>query len=161
MSCMARYFLDYLGEWVKATAGGCRYAYHFVDAGTPSNRSLYGRYLHEDHIISEAEYRLYSDICDAAARAAQAPEPHAFIYVRAAPETCWARMRARGWDFQVAAVGATYIERLHYYLEAMAGLVTGEGYPLLIVSSEELDYLAPAGQAAAVAQVAAFLSGLA
>ncbi len=156
MACMARYFLDYLRAWGTATASS-GYTYHFVDAGAPSNRWLYGRYLHAEHVISADEYALYSDLCDAAARGFNVPKPHAFIYVRAAPQTCLARLRARGWSFQVAAVDLAYLEKLHRYLEEMAEYVTGQGYPLLTVASEEVDYARPTGQAKVAAQVANFL----
>lgn len=156
MACMARYFLDYLRAWAAATSDA-RYAYHFVDAGAPSNRWLYGRYLQGEHVISAAEYTLYCDLCDAAERGFHVPGPYAFIYVRAAPETCLARLQARGWAFQVAAVDLAYVQKLHDYLEQMAAFVTGQGYPLWVVASEDLDYLRPDGQAEVVAQVASFL----
>jgi deoxyadenosine/deoxycytidine kinase len=156
LACMARYFLDYLRAWAVATSSA-GYVYHFVDAGTPSNRWLYGRYLQTEHVISDDEYALYSDLCDAAAAGYQVPRPYAFIYVRATPQTCQARLQARGWAFQVAAVDSAYQEKLHSYLEQMAAFVIEQGYPLHVVASEEVDYARPVGQADVVALVAKFL----
>jgi deoxyadenosine/deoxycytidine kinase len=156
MACMARYFLDYLQAWAAVTSAS-DYTYHFVDAGTPSNRWLYGRYLQAEHVISADEYTLYSDLCDAAERGFNVPRPYAFIYVWATPETCQARLQARGWAFQVAAVDLAYLEKLHYYLEQMAAFVSDQGYPLLWLASEDIDYVRPEGQATVVARVASFL----
>ena len=159
MTCMARYFVDYAREWDALTAG-CSYDYHFVDAGSPTNRLLYGRYLQMEGVIGGDEYDFYTTVCDLAERAYAVPRPHAFVHVRAAPQVCLERMRARGWGFQVDAVELSYVEKLHQYLEQMEQILSGQGFPILDVSSEAIDFCLPDGRDKAVAQVRAFLSSL-
>jgi deoxyadenosine/deoxycytidine kinase len=159
MSCMARYFVDYAREWDALTAG-TSFDYHFVDAGTPTNRLLYGRYLENESVISAAELEFYATICDLAEHAYRIPRPHAFVYVRAESQVCMERMRARGWPFQVVAVELAYVQKLQRYLEEMVQILIDRHFPVLELSSEAIDFRRPDEQEQAVARVAAFLSSL-
>ncbi len=91
------------------------------------------------------EYTFYLEMCQAIQAAQAVPEPDAFIFVQAAPRTCWERMQRRGWGYQVQAVEPSYIEVLDRRFAAMQQAVAASATPSLELSSEALDFSSESG----------------
>lgn len=151
-----RYFCDYVRVFEETTA---RYpnCCCFVDAGIWTNRLVYGQYLFDEHIITPDEYDFYQLLCDKIQHAASIGDPDGCIFVQAAPQTCWARMNRRGWDYQVGAVSLSYIETLQRYFEQMKTVLAARAIPILDISSETLDYTTDSGRQACLSLVQRFL----
>ncbi len=150
------YFWDYARIFHEKTIGQ-NYAYHFVDAGTWTNALLYTESMRGEQIITAEEHAFYQTLRGLIEQAFAIPQPNAFIFVNASAETCWRRMHARGWDYQVAAIRLVYIETLQRYLEEMKKIVAAENFPMLEMSSEGLDLESAAGKASASSRVKFFL----
>ncbi len=151
-----RYFWDYARVY-QQTVSQRSYDFHFVDAGIWTNRLVYAAYLRQEQIISDDEFTFYGELCDSIQQARSIPDPQAFIFIKASPQTCWDRMHRRGWQYQVSAIDLAYIEALHDMISAMQQTVSASGVPTLELSSEHLDFTTPAGQDEALAQVQPFL----
>jgi deoxyadenosine/deoxycytidine kinase len=140
-----RYFADYVRSYEDAI-NGQDYRYHVIDAGTWTNQAVYAKYLFDQHIMSDDEYAFYLRLCDDILRGHAIPEPDAFIFIDAAPLTCWQRMHKRGWPDQVAAVELDYIQTLDRYFQRMKQDIITKNIPALTLSSESIDYGTAAGQ---------------
>ena len=151
-----RYFWDYVRVF-KETIAQQRYDYHFVDAGLWTNRLVYLPYLHDAQIITDDEYAFYQMLCDTIEHAQTVPEPQGFIFIDAAPLTCWTRMHQRGLAYQVTAVELPYIEALDRHIDAMKQTLIAQNIPVLALSSEEIDYMSDAGRHEALDRVQRFL----
>jgi len=150
-----RYFWDYAREYAQVTAKA-DYDVCFVDAGTWTNRLVYGEYLYHEGIISHDEYEFYDSLCHLIEKAYQIPQPDGFIFVNASPQTCWERMHQRGWEYQTSAVQLAYIEKLNAYLNNMKQTI--RPIPMMEISSEDIDFTTLAGQQEAMRQLEAFLA---
>jgi deoxyadenosine/deoxycytidine kinase len=128
-----------------------------VDAGTWTNRLIYGEYLHHERIFTADEYSFYQSLCDLIERAYHHPQPDGFVFVNASPPTCWERMHRRGWAYQTATIQPAYIETLNHYFELMKRTVAGEAIPMMEISSEEIDFTIPDGQRKALGELERFL----
>jgi deoxyadenosine/deoxycytidine kinase len=85
---------------------------------------LYAEYMRGEHIISDAEFSFYEELCDMIQANYRIPAlPDAFVYVSAPPELCMKRLHVRGQAFQTDSVQLEYLHTLHRYLEAMADTV--------------------------------------
>jgi deoxyadenosine/deoxycytidine kinase len=151
-----RYFRDYALLYHQIISQGA-YDYHFVDAGIWTNRMVYVAYLRQEQIITEDEYAFYQELCDTIQQAQSIPEPAAYIFVEAAPQLCWDRMKRRGWDYQVGAVDLAYIEALDTMLRKMKQTVAATSTPVLELSSETLNFTTPSGQGETLGRVQRFL----
>ncbi len=152
------YFYDYVRTFEQARDHPAP-RYFFVDAGLCTNRQVYVKYLREEHLMTADEYDFYQVLCNRIQQGSAIAEPRAYIFVHAAPQTCWQRMHNRGWSYQTAAVEMAYIETLQRYFEAMREAVAMAGTPILDISSDELDYTVEAGQHEALGRVQRFLQG--
>jgi deoxyadenosine/deoxycytidine kinase len=150
-----RYFYDYARVFQARTAGR-EYRHHFIDAGAPTNRYVYGRYMREEGIVTQAEYEFYETLCDLIERAYAYPTPDAYIFVECSPEVCLARMQARAWTYQ-NPISLEYLAELEKYFAAFQAYVAEQKIPFLQMNSEALDFQSAQGRADAVAQVRAFL----
>jgi deoxyadenosine/deoxycytidine kinase len=153
------YFWDYARIFSQKTAGQ-NYRYHFIDAGTWTNRWLYGEYMRGEGIINADEYAFYQALCDIIERDWRYPQPDGFILVEASPASCWQRMHRRGWAYQTTAIEITYLEKLDHYLTQMKQRILEQNIPLLTLSSDELDFTQPDGQAEALDRAHRFLDSL-
>ena len=151
-----RYFRDYALLYHQ-TISQNSYDYHFVDAGIWTNRMVYVAYLRQEQIITADEYAFYQELCATIQQAQSIPEPIAYIFVEAAPQTCWERMTRRGWGYQVGTVDLAYIEALDAMLHTMKQAVAASGIPTLALSSEELDFTTESGQDETLGRVQRFL----
>lgn len=151
-----RYYYDYARVFAQATAGH-RYDFHVIDAGGASNRLIYGRYLLEEGVMTPHEYALYEILCNLIQTHFAYPEPDAYIFVRASPETCLARIRARSWDFQLRTITLKYLTALQKYIQALQLTVQASGIPALELSSETLDFRTAEGERIVLAAVHHFL----
>ncbi len=134
------YFWDYTRVYRDITAQAS-YRYHFVDAGPWTNRLLYGEYLYRERIIDADEYAFYQTLCDIIQQANGVPEPHGLLFLDAAPQTCWTRMHRRGWSYQTSAIDLAYVETIQRYLDTMRQTAAAQGFPVLSISSEALDFI--------------------
>lgn len=150
-----RYYYDYVRVFHERTAGQDD-DWHFIDAGGETNRLVYGRYLLDEAIITRDEYEFYDLLCNVLQRAYAYPDPDAYIFVEASPETCHARMVRRGWEFQ-NRVRLDYLVRLLGYFTALHASVAQQGIPTFQISSEELDFTESQDAAHIVASVQKFL----
>jgi deoxyadenosine/deoxycytidine kinase len=135
---LVHYYLDYVQVLQEHVPRG-EHSYHFIDAGSYTNRLLYARYAQADGILTPEEHQFYMTLCEVIDRAYDSREPYAFIFVEASPETCWGRMRRRGWDLQ-RPVDIGYIKRLSVYLEEMKRVLIAQHFPVLEIDSEEFDF---------------------
>lgn len=150
------YFWDYTRKYAELTATA-NYHYCFVDAGTWTNRLVYGEYLYYEQVITADEHAFYLALCEVIEKAYNHPPPDGFVFVMASPQACWERMHQRGWTYQTATVQLAYIETLERYLETMRQTVEAKGIPTLIVCSEDTDYSRPEGQQEVLHQLEGFL----
>jgi deoxyguanosine kinase len=150
-----RYFYDYARVFQEAVAGGA-YQHHFIDAGTPTNRYVYGRYMRAEGIVTPAEYAFYELLCDLIERAYAYPTPDAYIFVECSPEVSFARMQTRAWTYQ-NPISLEYIAGLQKYFHDFQVFLTEQNIPLLHIDSEALNFNSAQGRADAAAQVRAFL----
>lgn len=151
-----RYFYDYVRVFKETTAVG-DFKHHFIDAGAPTNREVYGHHMLQEGIVTRQEYDFYETLCDLIARAYAYPPPDAYIFVECPPEICYARMQARAWAYQ-NPISLEYLKGLRKYFYSFQVLLTEQKTPLLRLDSERLDFNSPAGSADALAQVSAFLN---
>jgi len=151
------YFWDYARQFAQVTANeSCSYL--FVDAGTWTNRLVYGEYIHQEQIIKDDEFVFYQALCDLIERHYQQPLPDGFIFVNASPQTCWERMHQRGWAYQTTTIQPAYIQTLQHYFEAMKQMVAAKNIPVLEISSEEINFTVPQGQQEALRRIEGFLA---
>lgn len=151
-----RYFYDYVRVYREATTAR-RYEHYFIDAGTATNREVYGSFLSGQAIITPDEFAFYNLLCDLIERAYAHPAPDAYIFIDASPETSWKRMRARGWEYQTRHVRLEYLEILNQYHAAFRARLIEKGMPVLLLDSDTLDWQTDAGRDFVVAQVRRFL----
>ena len=90
--------------------------------------------------LSSEEWRLYQQIFDTLRP--QAPRPDLVVYLQAAPETLYERVRRRGVDYErpiteeyLALLADSYTRFFHHYSDG----------PVLIVNSERLNFVKRAG----------------
>lgn len=150
-----RYYYDYVRVFQERTAGQS-YEWHFIDAGGATNRLVYGLYLLNEGVMTRDEYQFYDQLCDVLQRTYAYPDPDAYIFVRASPETCYARMVQRGWVIQ-SSVTPEYLTQLPKYFDALRVTVAQQGIPTYQISSEEFDFTSPQGATRALASVQEFL----
>jgi deoxyadenosine/deoxycytidine kinase len=151
-----RYFYDYVRVFAETSAGG-EFEYHFIDAGAPTNRRVYGHHMFHEGLVTRAEHDFYETLCDLIERAYAYPMPDAYIFIESAPETCFQRMQARAWGYQ-RPITLEYLTGLRKYFYTFLVMLQGQRIPVLKLDSETLDFTSPDGRAATVAQVRAFLS---
>jgi deoxyadenosine/deoxycytidine kinase len=150
------YFWDYVRHYANSTANtSC--AYYFVDAGTWTNRLIYGEYLYHEQLITGDEFSFYKTLCDLIERAYHHPQPDGFIFIHASPRTCWERMHQRGWAYQTTTIQPAYIERLDHYFELMKQEIKGRTTPMIELSSEDTDFTTAKGQQEAIGALERFL----
>jgi deoxyadenosine/deoxycytidine kinase len=149
------YFWDYAREYAEIVAKA-NYDICFVDAGTWTNRLVYGEYLYHEGIISRDEYDFYDALCQMIEKTYQNPKPDGFVFVNASPQTCWARMHQRGWAYQTSAIQPSYIEKLDGYLNTMKQAI--KPIPMMEISSEAIDFTTPEGAREAIRRLEAFLA---
>jgi deoxyadenosine/deoxycytidine kinase len=146
------YFWDYARIYTELTRGH-DYQFQFIDAGIWTNSLFYGRYLAGEGVITAEEYSFYQTLSELVLRVFPCPDPIGFIALNTSPETCWARMQQRGWDFQTSTVDLPYLHKLARYHEEMKHILARRGFTVLEFSSEELDYADPAAWREALARV--------
>lgn len=151
-----RYFYDYARVYRELNTGH-NYAHCFIDAGGSTNRHIYGRYLLNEKVMTPEENAFYETLCKMIERQFDYPEPDAFIYAAASPETCFARMQARGWEYQTEHIMLDYLTVLRGYFESYRDTLRAQGVPLLELDSEKLDFMNAEGQREALARVQVFL----
>ncbi len=152
-----RYYYDYARVYAERTAGRS-FAYCFIDAGGATNREVYGKYLVGEGIVTPEEYAFYETLCDVLKCAFNYPNPDAFIFLDASPETCFSRMHSRGWEYQTQNLTLEYLSAVARYIAAFKTQLVQRGARVLTLSSEELDFTSSEGQAAAVWRIRVFLS---
>ena len=153
-----RYFHDYVRVFEEArNQAAPRNRYFCVDTGLWTNLLVYATYLRDEQLMTADEYDFYRVLCNRIQQGSAIADPRAYIFVHAAPQTCWQRMHRRGWSYQTTAVEMAYIETLQRYFEGMRETVAEAGTPILDISSDELDYTTEAGQHEALGRVERFL----
>jgi|GEM_PF-2102128 len=155
---LVHYYLDYVQVLQEHVSRG-EHSYHFIDAGSYTNRLLYARYAQADGILTPEEHQFYMTLCEVIDRAYDSREPYAFIFVEASPETCWGRMRRRGWDLQ-RPLEIGYIKRLSVYLEEMKRVLIAQHFPVLEIDSQEFDFTREPGGTAVLKSTHEFLEGV-
>ncbi len=152
-----RFFADYVQSFEQATSHHA-FDCHVIDTGIWTNQAVYTRYLFDQHIMTEDEYAFYKRLCEDILRAHTMPQADAFIFIDAAPSTCWQRMHQRGWADQVAAVDLDYIETLDNYFQRMKQDLIASDIPVLALSSESIDFRTSVGQREALNRAERFLN---
>src|SRR5579859_268666 len=102
-----RYFHDYVRAFEEARTHAAP-RYFFVDTGLWTNRLVYVKYLYDEHLMTADEYDFYQGLSNRIQQGSAIAEPRAYIFVHAEPQTCWQRMKRRGWSYQTNAVEMTY-----------------------------------------------------
>ncbi len=151
-----RYFYDYARVYHELTTGRA-FEHYFFDAGGATNRYVYGRYLLAEKIITPEEAAFHELLCDMIQRAYAYPEPDAFIFLRASPEKCFARMNARGWGYQTQHIPLEYIVALEEYFRAYQSALQTQHARILELDSERMDFMSEAGRAEILRIVRAFM----
>ncbi|TAH53804.1 MAG: hypothetical protein EYC68_01835 [Chloroflexota bacterium] len=152
-----RYFYDYVRIYHELTDGQM-FEHYFIDAGGSTNRHVYGRYLLEEKIITPQENEFYQVLCEIMQRAYAYPEPDAYIFLRASPAKCFARMKQRGWKYQTENIALKYLAALQKYIAAFQNVVQQSQLPYLELDSDALDFTAAKDQAMVITQVRTFLA---
>lgn len=150
-----RYYYDYARVYRELNTRHT-YAYCFIDAGGSTNRHIYGRYLFEEKVLTPEENAFYEALCVVIERYFAYPEPDAFIYVKASPQTCFGRMVERGWEYQTKHIMLDYLTALQTYFEAYRDTLRAQNVPLLELDSKALDFRG-GGQKETLARVEQFL----
>lgn len=153
-----RYFYDYARVYREINTGRT-YTHCFIDAGGSTNRHIYGRYLFEEKVLTPEENAFYETLCGLIERYFEYPEPDAFIYVRASPQTCFGRMLERGWDYQTKHIMLDYLTVLQTYFDAYRDTLRAQNVPLLELDSVALNFTTVEGIAEVAAAVQEFLAG--
>lgn len=155
-----RYFYDYVRILHDETASGA-YTHHFIDAGAPTNRYVYGQHMLAESIVTRAEYDFYEILCGVIERAFAYTPPDAYIFVETSPETCFDRMTARAqhntWAYQ-QPISLDYLRGLVKYFHAFRDRVQEEKIPWLVLRNETDDFQNPAKRSAVAAAVKVFLN---
>lgn len=151
-----RYFYDYVRVYHELTDGQT-FEHYFIDAGGSTNRHVYGRYLLEEKIITPQENDLYQVLCEIMQRAYAYPEPDAYIFLRASPAKCFARMKQRGWEYQTEHIALEYLVALENYIAVFQNALRQSQFPCLELDSDALDFTKANDQAMVTEQVRAFL----
>lgn len=153
-----RYFYDYARVYREINTGQS-FTHCFIDAGGSTNRHIYGRYLFEEQVLTAEEHAFYETLCGLIEQHFAYPEPDAFIYVRASPQTCYGRMLKRGWGYQTEHIMPDYLMGLQTYFEAYRDRLRAQSVPLLELDSETLDFTTPEGIAGVSDTAQEFLAG--
>lgn len=153
-----RYYYDYARLYRERTAAQPA-RHHFIDAGGATNRYIYGNYLLEQGIVTREEHALYEVLCGTIQRDFAYPEPDAYILIHTAPETCFARMHQRGWEYQTKHITLSYLLTLDKYIAAFERRLKDAKVPLLVLETDWLDFSSPDGRAATLARIELFLNG--
>lgn len=154
-----RYFYDYARVYAEATKTRA-VGYCFIDAGGATNRHVYGRYLVEAGLMSPEEDEFYALLCDLVSQTLNYPEPHAYIFLRASPETCFARMQARAWTYQTNHIPVDYLVVLERYFRLFQNEIASASIPFLELDSEAIDLTDPQAQDMTLTRVRAWLDTL-
>lgn len=152
-----RYFYDYARLYRDVTAGR-EFEHCFIDAGGATNRYIYGRYLVQEGIVTPEEDAFHQLLCDLIANTFGYPDPDAYIFVHAAPEACFERMKARGWKYQTEHIALTYLQNIQKYFAALREQVQAQHIPLLDLDSAALNFTTPDGKIETLRRVLTFLS---
>lgn len=153
-----RYLYDYVRVYRNLTSGHA-YDYQFIDAGVPTNRQVYGKYLADRGILTPAENDFYNVLGDVLTRAYAYPEPDAYIFVEASPDTCFRRMQERGWNYQTENVGMDYLLALDDYFRAFRDMLQTQESPLFVLDTDRIDLETEDGKREAVERIRGFLEG--
>ena len=124
-----RYFHDYVRVFEEARDHAAA-RYFFVDAGLWTNRLVYAKYLRDEQLMTADEYDFYRALCNRIQQGSAIADPRGYVFVHAAPQTCWQRMHRRGWSYQTTAVEMAYIETLQGYIEGMRETVAAADTPI-------------------------------
>lgn len=155
-----RYFYDYVRVFHETTIRSS-YAHYFIDAGTPTNRYIYGRHMLAEGIVTQAEFDLYETLCGVIERAFGYTPPDAYIFVETSPETCFERMSARArhqaWAYQ-QPITLDYLRSLVHYFHMLRADLQSQNVPLLVLQNESDDFSSPAKRAVIVETIRAFLT---
>lgn len=153
-----RYFYDYARVYAKLTAGH-NYIHCFIDAGGASNREVYGRYLADTQLVTPAEDAFHGLLCDLIAQTLAYPDPDAYIFLHAAPETCFDRMQKRAWDYQTDHLPLDYLVALDPYFHSFQNKIAAGSVPYLELDSAAINFTDTAKRQEIVERVRAFLDG--
>jgi deoxyadenosine/deoxycytidine kinase len=153
LACQTHYYLQYAQAYADALAQA-QPAYALVDAGAPTNRHVYGRYLREQAIVTPDEYALYETLTDIMAAHYAYPQPAVILSVEASLECCYARVQGRGRAFEVAGHSRAYIAAIHRYTGEMIAMYATAGARILRFDAERWDARSEAGGAALAALLA-------
>ena len=155
-----RYFYDYVRVFHEVTSGHS-YAHHFIDAGAPTNRHIYGYHMFEQGLVTPQEYDFYEILCDLIANAFAYPEPDAYIFVEASPEVSFARMQVRmaeqEWQYQ-RPISLEYLAGLKKYFYNFQVMLQEKHVPILKFDSEAFDLATPGARALVLERVGSFLA---
>ncbi|OUS42048.1 P-loop containing nucleoside triphosphate hydrolase protein [Ostreococcus tauri] len=96
----------------EKTTREARFPLRIMERSVCSDRNVFTEALYENGWLSELEYSLYQAWYWPIMKTSPTLIPHGFIYLRAAPETCFRRLqfRARGEELDV---DIAYLECLH------------------------------------------------
>lgn len=151
-----RYFYDYVRVYHELTTGHS-YQHCFIDAGGATNRFVYGRYLRDEKIMTREENDFYELLCRIIERAYAYPECDAYIFLQSVPEKCFARMIARGWDYQKDFLKLDYLRQIEKYHRAFQQEIHAQHLPALDLDSDALDFTSEQGRAETLQRVREFL----
>jgi deoxyadenosine/deoxycytidine kinase len=144
LACQTRYYLDYVRICTE-TLAQARPAIALIDAGAPTNLHIYGRYMHEHAIVTPDEYRLYVALTSIIGQHYAHPQPSVIVSVEASVETCYARLLARGRDFELAGHTRAYVEAIHHYTAEMIAFYAQAGARVIRCDVERADTRAGEG----------------
>lgn len=151
-----RYFYDYARAYQELTYAR-KPAYCFIDAGGATNRYVYGRYLAETGVMTAEENKFYELLCELLAQSLAYPEPDAYIFLRASPEACFARMKVRAWEYQTKHIPLDYLVAIERYLRAFQNETASKAMPFLELDSEATNFTKEEARAETIRVVGSWL----
>lgn len=154
-----RYFYDYAHTYQELTRSRAP-EYCFIDAGGATNRYVYGRYLAATGVMTAEETKFYELLCDLLAESLAYPEPDAYIFLRASPQACFARMRVRAWEYQTKHIPLDYLVAIEQYISAFQDEIASQPTPLLVLDSEAINFTNERARAETIQVVSKWLMPL-
>lgn len=140
LTCQTYYYLQYVREYERTLANSSLQTMEpdtpasestvVIDAGAPTNRYVYARYMREHGLVTVDEYALYETLARMMDAQFAYPEPSSIVYVDVPADEAMRRLRARGREFELAGHTGDYVRAISGYTKEMREVYRARGVPV-------------------------------
>ncbi len=154
-TCQTYYYLQYVREYERTLRemprqlallkGDPVEPMVVIDAGAPTNKHVYARYMREHGLVTPDEYALYETLTAMMDAQYVYPEPTEIVYVNPTLDIALDRLWTRGRDFELAGHTPDYVMPIAMFTEDMLAHFRSRQVPIVEFDSSQHDVRAPDG----------------